>query len=150
MDEIVGRCLCGAVEYSAAEPGVFVTCYCRDCRYASGGAPANVLLVQQAGFKLRQGAANLQEYKSTADSGHGVTREFCGNCGTPMFERLEILEPQAMLIRVGTVDAQQDLKPEVTVWTKSIPAWEKLQDTTVHFEANPDDEEMARRLAGKS
>lgn len=129
---------------------MFVACHCRDCRYASGGAPANILVAQTSGFALLSGADLLRGYTVEADSGRKVTREFCAACGTPMFERLDILEPGAMLIKVGTVDDQDGLKLEATAWTKSAPAWASIDAHTELFEGNPADEFVGQLLAAKA
>ena len=37
---ITGRCYCGDVHYKAEGPGFMkFECYCRECRYISGGGP---------------------------------------------------------------------------------------------------------------
>lgn len=149
MSDITGRCLCGKISYRAKGPTVFVACHCRDCRYVSGGAPANILVTQTSDFALLSGAELVQDYTAEADSGHKVTRQFCASCGTPLFERLEILEPDAMLIKVGTVDEQDGLKPEATAWTKSAPAWARIDEHTELFEGNPADEFVGQLLASK-
>ena len=150
MSEVTGRCLCGKVSYSAGGATVFVACHCRDCRYVSGGAAANVLVAQTSHFVLESGADLVQGYTVEADSGHKVTREFCKCCGTPLFERLEILEPHSMLIKVGTVDNQDNLKAEATAWTKSAPAWAKIDEQTKRFDENPADEFIGQLLASKA
>ena len=150
MSEITGRCLCGGVSYQAKGPTVFVACHCRDCRYVSGGAPASILVAQTNGFALLSGADLIQSYTVAGESGHKVMREFCRSCGTPLFERLEILEPDAMLIKVGTVDNQDDLKVEATAWTKSAPAWATIDEHTELFEGNPADEFVGQLLASKA
>lgn len=149
MSEFTGRCLCGKISYRAEGPTVFVACHCRDCRYVSGGAPANILVTQTSGFALLSGADFLQAHSVKGESGNEVTREFCGCCGTPLFERLELLEPDAMLIKVGTVDNQDGLKPEAIAWTKSAPAWAQIDEHAELFEGNPADEFVGQLLASK-
>ena len=150
MSEITGRCLCGKISYSAKGAMVFVACQCRDCRYVSGGAAANVLLAPTEQFTLSSGGDLVQGYTVEADSGRKVTREFCSRCGTPMFERLEMLEPHSMLIKVGTVDDQSELRAEATAWTKSAPAWARIDEHTPSFDENPPDEFIGQALAAKS
>lgn len=150
MSEMTGHCLCGNVSYRAAGPTAFVACHCRDCRYVSGGAAAHVLIAQTSHFEVLSGADLVHGYTVTADSGRKVTREFCKCCGTPLFERLEILEPHALLIKVGTVDNQDHLGTEVTAWTKSAPAWAKIDERTKTFEGNPAEEFIGQLLASKT
>ena len=150
MTEFTGRCLCGKISYRAKGPTAFVACHCRDCRYTSGGAPANILVVQQEAFELLTGADLVQGFTVEAESGHKVTREFCKSCGTPLFEKLEILEPDAMLVKVGTVDQQEDLRVEATAWTKSAPAWAHIDTHARTFDENPADEFIGQLLQSKA
>ena len=150
MREITGRCLCGDISYRAGGAMVFVACQCRDCRYVSGGAAANVLLAPTEQFAVLTGADLVQGYAVEAESGRKVTREFCSRCGTPLFERLEMLEPHSLLIKVGTVDDQSDLRTEATVWAKSAPAWAAIDERAPAFEDNPPDEFIGQALAAKS
>ena len=86
---ITGRCYCGDVHYKAEGPGFMkFECYCRECRYISGGGPVMGMAVLNEGFEITKG-----EVKgfTRADIDHAVTRQFCPNCGT----RIEAARPTA-------------------------------------------------------
>jgi hypothetical protein len=77
--EHTGRCLCGAVRYRAVgAPEWIANCHCASCRRATGAAMASY-----AGFATERFA-----YTAGApvrfSSSPGVTRSFCGRCGTPL------------------------------------------------------------------
>ena len=132
-----GGCFCRKIRYEVTAASTrFVVCHCRDCQYASGGAPAHVLVVPREGLKVLSGEDMLRSFESTADSGNTVTRQFCSNCGTPMFEVLE-LEPDIRLVKVGTLDDPGGLKIDATVWTVSAQPWAHIDRTTQLFERNP-------------
>lgn len=150
MTEFTGKCLCGKISYRAKGPTAFVACHCRDCRYTSGGAPANVLVVEKDGFQLLTGAELVESYSVQAASGRQVAREFCKSCGTPLFEKLDLLEPHAMLIKVGTVDDQDRLTVEATAWAKSAPAWARIDPEAKSFEDNPADDYIGQILQSKA
>ena len=132
-----GGCFCRAVRFTVTAPATpFVVCHCRDCQYASGGAPANVLVVPRDGLEVVSGSDALRSFKTVADSGHEVTRQFCSVCGTPMFEVLE-LEPDIRLVKVGSLDDASGLQVDATAWTVSAQPWAHVDRTTVLFERNP-------------
>jgi hypothetical protein len=126
--------MCGAVRYEVtAEPLAFVQCYCRECQYVSGGAAANVLVVPPGSIKISRGT--VKGFTSRTDKGNTVTRQFCPECGTPMFS-----EPSAVpvgVVKAGTLDDRSWLKPSMTLWTKSAPPWAHIDPKIPAFEKDP-------------
>jgi len=87
--DITGRCYCGAITYKASgDPVIKVQCHCRECQYISGGSANVTMGMPAAGFSYTKGSP--QKFKR-ADLEHGVTREFCGNCGTHLLSRAPAL-----------------------------------------------------------
>ena len=77
---IEGGCRCGAVRYKAeGEPAHHAVCHCRDCQMASGAPMVAWLAMPSEGFAITSG--EVASY--TAPS--GSTRQFCAQCGTPLF-----------------------------------------------------------------
>jgi hypothetical protein len=77
--ELTGRCFCGAVRYRIATPPVGVeTCYCGDCTRAVGSAVTVWAHVPARHFAFIGGEP--QRFASSP----GVTRTFCGRCGTSL------------------------------------------------------------------
>jgi hypothetical protein len=77
-----GRCLCGAVRFeTSGEPRFVANCHCESCRRAAS-APSFVW----AGF-LDPQVAITGDSLATYASSPGVTRGFCGRCGSPLFYR---------------------------------------------------------------
>ena len=132
---IKGHCLCGAVAYeSSAEPVAFMLCHCRDCQYISGGEPAAVVIVPKDSFRLTKGA--VKSYVVKGDSGSAVTRQFCQECGTPLFSALEG-NPQLWAIKAGSLDDPSGLKPTAFLWMQSAQPWAH-KDPAIHaFEKQP-------------
>mgnify|MGYP000101944498 FL=1 len=77
-----GRCLCGAVSFTAAqvEPGMHA-CHCRICRRWTGGPSISA---NAAGVAFA-GTAYLSVYESSAWGERG----FCRKCGSSLFFRLQ-------------------------------------------------------------
>lgn len=130
-----GRCLCGAVTYeSSEEPVAFMLCHCRDCQYISGGEPAAVAVVAKPAFKLTKG--EVKSFSVTGDTGSKVVRQFCAECGTPMFSALEA-NPQLWAIKAGTMEDPSRLKPTAFLWMKSAQPWAHKDPAIRAFDKQP-------------
>jgi hypothetical protein len=98
-----GRCLCGAIRYTArAEPIRVTYCHCRFCQRATGAAYLVEPIFQKNDFAITQGTPAAYSQPS-AGSGKRVTIKFCSNCGTKLlfdFERF----PEIYGVFAGTFD----------------------------------------------
>lgn len=96
-----GGCYCGNVRYKVEGDPIFKgQCYCRECQYISGGGPNLVLGVPEAAFTYTKGEP--KQFRRT-DLENPVTREFCGDCGTPLLSRAPTM-PGAVMLKVGALD----------------------------------------------
>lgn len=130
-----GGCMCGAVRYEVtSEPVAFMLCHCRECQYVSGGEPAAVVVVPKPAFTLKQGT--VKGYAVKGESGNTVTRQFCPECGTPMFSELGA-NPDLWAIKAGTMDDASGLKPTAFLWTKSAHHWAHADKAIHGFEKGP-------------
>ncbi len=118
-----GGCRCGAVRYTiSAEPMAARLCWCRDCQYwATGNAAVNII-VPRAAVAVE---GDLRTWDSLADSGRHMRRSFCGTCGTQVFSEARE-NADAMVVRVGTLDATGDIQPQSVIWTESAPPWAQI------------------------
>lgn len=129
-----GGCHCGAVRYRcAAAPHAVLLCHCRDCQRTTGGPFATVAVVPVAALEF---TGTVRSYVVTAQSGRTVTREFCPQCGSPLFERAEGY-PDIVLIKAGSADDPSWIEPTLHVWTCSALPWPKLADTLERHPRNP-------------
>ena len=71
-----------------------------------------------------------------ADLPNGVTREFCGNCGTQMLSRAPALEG-VMLIKVGTMDDPSLFTPDLAIFTADKQAFHHIAEGMPAFEGFP-------------
>lgn len=132
-----GGCACGAVRYEAsAEPRAFIICHCSDCQRASGGGPANMLAMARADVTVTKGADKVKTHQSLAESGNKVKRDFCPNCGSPLFASNEA-NPDFMGVRAGTLDDPSWLTPNMTIWTASSQPWAHIDPNLPKFEKGP-------------
>jgi len=116
-----GGCLCGGVRYECApDPGNASYCHCDDCRRATGGPYTVGVLVRAADLRVLCG--QVKGYTSIADSGRKITREFCPNCGAPLFTRAE-KRPDSVFLKAGSLDEPQQIKPNCQIWTQRAVPW---------------------------
>jgi len=117
-----GGCGCGAVRYAASgRPRWVASCHCRDCRRATG-AP----YVAYAGFdraRVRWSGEPPRPHPSSP----GVTRFFCGRCGTPVAYEGERWPDEVHLL-VATLDDPAALPPRGHVYVGQKLPWVHLAD----------------------
>jgi hypothetical protein len=120
--EHTGHCLCGAVRYRAlGAPKWIANCHCASCRRATGAPMATF-----AGF-----AAERFSYTAGAPvrfaSSPGVTRSFCGACGTPLtYEGARW--PGEVHVLVGTLERPEDFAPTGNAFVEERLPWLHLAD----------------------
>ena len=112
-----GRCLCGAVSLRAdGAPRWIANCHCESCRRAVG-AP----LATYAGFLAERfawtGAPPVRFHSSP-----GVTRTFCGRCGTPLTYQGERW-PGEVHVLVGTMDRPENFPPRRDAFVEEKLPW---------------------------
>jgi hypothetical protein len=132
--EFTGRCYCGDIEYSASgDPAIKVQCHCRECQYISGGS-ANVTIGMPAdGFKYTKGKPQQFQRSDLED---GVTREFCGKCGTQLLSMAPGL-PGVQLIKVGSMDEPSLFTPDIAIFTVDQQNFQHVPDGMPSFERMP-------------
>ncbi len=131
---IQGGCLCTAVRYeSKAEPVITRVCWCRACQYvAAGNATVNVFFRTES-FSTH---GETGDYRSVADSGNIIHRQFCRQCGTPLFTSAEA-RPHVIGVRAGTLDDPNLVQPAMTIWTSSAPRWACIAESIPRVERQP-------------
>jgi len=131
-----GRCLCGYVRYEyAGELEGANYCHCLDCRRATGSAFS--IGVRADAKALRVVSGRVKGYIKTADSGNEITREFCPECGSPLFTRSPAL-PEFVFIKAGSLDDPEMVRPTHQIWADKAVPWAHIDDTLPGFpKANP-------------
>lgn len=120
-----GGCLCGEIRYTLnADPLLCVTCHCKNCQRQAGTALSVIVGVPEDAVEV---TGEIKTYNDIGDSGATVRRQFCGNCGSPVFTRVE-QPPGMMFIKAGTLDDTSGLKPAFHCYTKSKQDWIDLGD----------------------
>ena len=132
--QVSGQCLCGAVRYSGeAEPRFQVKCYCTDCRKTSAAGHAAMMGFAADAVRI---TGDLKEFRSTADSGTGITRAFCPTCGAGICARNDGM-PGLLFLRASTLDDPNLFSPQMIVWAARAPAWDPINPGVPAFAERP-------------
>lgn len=128
-----GSCLCGRVQYKAAEiVGDYVLCHCPSCRKASGAAFGANVSVPLESFSVETGESDISTYESSPNK----VRHFCSICGSPLFTKVGV-KPEYVRIRLGSLDSEFSRKPSAHIFTGLKADWDEPHEGTPSFEKWP-------------
>ena len=134
--DISGRCLCGAVSFTAKAANHDIgACHCSMCRSWTSGP---FLALALDGPLNLQGAENIGVYKSS----NWAERAFCRLCGTSLYWRPSGTDQYA--ISAGTLDDQSRLVLTSDVFIDEKPAYHAFANDTKKLTG----EEVMAALAG--
>ncbi|MSQ70154.1 MAG: GFA family protein [Betaproteobacteria bacterium] len=119
--KIDGACHCGKITYTAQiDPALVSICHCTDCQTLTGTAFRTAVPAAKNDFELTGGQPKI--YVKTAESGAKRAQAFCGDCGTPLYA-CAVTDPQAYMVRVGSIRQRAQLRPQGQIWCRSALAW---------------------------
>jgi hypothetical protein len=122
-----GGCLCGAVRYRAVgEPSSATLCHCNSCRRAAGAPVVAWVTFPKSGFRFAAGGP--MAYQSSP----GVTRTFCGTCGTPLTYAHAHL-PAGIDVTTCSLDDPEAIVPTDHIWTSDKLSWVQVNDHLPRF-----------------
>ena len=134
MTGLAGGCACGAVRYrSSADPVFFLNCHCRDCQRASGSGYAAIVVVPASAVTI---SGEARYHSVTGESGHGIDRGFCPDCGSPLFIKLARL-PDSVAIQAASLDDPTIHRPAMDVFTASAQPWDHMNPELKKFPKGP-------------
>lgn len=127
-----GHCYCGAVKFEITGTSDWVGhCHCESCRRASGS-----VMTTFAGFKPEQvvftGA--MPNRFTTPD---GVTRSFCGQCGSPVSFEIDS-RPGETHLHLGLFDDLEQTVPENHSFIGEKPSWLHADEHLPNVDWSPD------------
>jgi len=129
-----GGCLCGAVRYEIkGELKNPMLCHCKDCQKQSGSAVSTIIGVAKTDITINGTVKTLQTH---ADSGRDIDRQFCPECGSPLFSMSAVI-PDMIFVKVGTFDETSWFKPQINIWAGSAQEWYPLNSEIMSFPGNP-------------
>ncbi|MEM1365685.1 MAG: GFA family protein [Pseudomonadota bacterium] len=129
-----GSCRCGAVRFKVQRNARFqLICQCTRCQEMTGAGHAPIMIFKDDGFELT-GTPVTHAY--TAASGNVVTHHFCGECGSPLFNRNSQFS-SAVYVIAGALDDPTAFTPQRVIFTAEAQAWDKVPDDLPKFEGMP-------------
>jgi hypothetical protein len=134
MREMAGGRLCGRVRYSAtADPAFVGVCHCTHCQKQTGTAFSVVVGIPKSAKSVK---GSLKVFHDRGDSGQAVERNFCPECGSPIFSDLAVM-PGVTFIKAGTLDDTSWLDPKVHVYCDSAQHWSSIPEGSHKFAKAP-------------
>ena len=153
-----GGCACGATRYKlTAAPLIVHACHCRDCQRLSGGAFALNVWIERRFVEADH--AKLRSVMVPAGSGKPQEIFRCSDCGTAMWSKYHGAPGDTVLLRAGTLDHPEAIKPDVHIFTRSKLPWLELSAGARSFESfyklaevwpEASRERLRRNIAGES
>ena len=117
VESISGRCLCGAVRFTATDVDPHIhACHCGMCRRWSGG-PGMAVSVGSLAFEADD---HVRVYASSP----WAERGFCDACGTNLFYRIK--EGGMTMAWAGTLDDASALELAGEIYVDEKPAFYDL------------------------
>ena len=114
MARRTGKCLCGAVSFSAETSEGINACHCTQCQRWTGGGP--YLSVQVTDLEM-QGEDRILAHHASEWGERG----FCGTCGSTLYWRMHG-RPYSNLA-VGLMDDQSGLTVTSEIFVDYRPEW---------------------------
>ncbi len=137
MTGFKGGCLCGAITYEvSSDPFNMWNCHCDDCRKATGASFATNVFVKLEDLTITKGTPST--YQHSADSGNTMTKEFCSECGSQIFNR-NSARPEIKVVRVGSIDDASFVKPWANLYSSKALPFTCFADGLDNFEKMPTD-----------
>jgi hypothetical protein len=122
---ITGGCLCGAVRYEVTGPFLRAGhCHCSRCRKHSGAAVLTQGRVRREDFRLLSSEENLRVYRPAEGA---AVKAFCVLCGSSLFGGTWPEGPEVS-IRLGSVDGDPGIRPQVHTFVDSRAPWDEITD----------------------
>ncbi len=133
MDNLTGRCLCGAIRYAAPEqPKWTALCHCESCR-RSASAP----VVAWMGFPKETIAWSGE--RSFYNSSEIATRSFCPTCGTQLsFESTRW--PGELHLYAVSLDDPERYEPQLHCYHDEHLSWLKIEDDLPVYSGSPEED----------
>jgi len=122
MRRLVGKCLCGAVQYSVPDAFRYaLNCHCSNCRRATGSAFKPFAGIERDQLVVTQGAEHLRQYgDATTHDAH------CGTCGSLLYS--VVRDGQYVHVTLGTLVDDPSIRPTAHIFVGSKAPWYTITD----------------------
>ncbi|WP_343561987.1 GFA family protein [Kiloniella sp. b19] len=121
-EKLSGHCACGAVSWKAGTTMNWaVLCHCADCRRVASADYVSWFGVNREDL-IWEGPRRFW------NSSPGITRSFCGECGTPLSYENDARAEETDLY-AATLDKPQLYQPAAHTFWSERTAWLEFSDT---------------------
>ena len=128
---LVGKCLCGTVEYSVADEFRYaLICHCSQCRRATGAANKPFAGIERNKVTLTSGQASLLRYGDEVN--HDIR---CGKCGSFLYS--VVRDGQYVHVALGSLVDSPTIRPSAHIFVGSKAEWETITDNLPHYDELP-------------
>jgi hypothetical protein len=103
------------------------------CQYIGAGSSTVNAMFNTSALQVE---GKLSEYCTVADSGNYMHWRFCPQCGTHVLATSE-RRPHLTVVRVGTLDNPELVRPGTTIWTSMAPSWAPIDPALPKEERQP-------------
>jgi len=129
-----GGCACGALRYKlTADPLIVHACHCRNCQRLTGSAFVTNIWIEKKFVETVSGVP--KSFKLSGGSGNPHEVFFCDRCGTYLWSKYYAAPGDTVLLRVGTLDRPEAIKPDVHIFTRNKLPWLDLPKDVPAFES---------------
>ncbi|MBX3033558.1 MAG: GFA family protein [Bdellovibrionaceae bacterium] len=131
---IQGSCLCGQVQFEAAEVvGPFELCHCNRCRKFSGSAFMAGVYAKRDGFRFLRGIDFVNSFEAPILEKPPAYRScFCRECGSPMPDPKN--NSALVEIPAGTLDENPGIQPDKHIFVEFKATWFHIEDSLPQFD----------------
>ena len=126
---LLGRCLCGQVEYRVADAFVHaLNCHCSNCRGATGSAFKAFAGIERERLTVTRGAEHLLVF------GEVLTHDArCATCGSLLYS--VVREGTFVHVTLGTLTDAPTIQPSAHIFVGSKAPWYTITDSLPQHQA---------------
>jgi hypothetical protein len=125
---LVGRCLCGAVQYAVADEFVYAAnCHCSMCRRATGAAFKPFAGIERDKLRLTKGGDTLLSFGD--ETGNDVRCKLCGS-----FLYSVVRDGAFVHVAMGTLVDDPTIRPTKHIFVGSKAPWFTIADDLPQYE----------------
>lgn len=125
-ESLKGACLCGGVEYEVSDPEALGYCHCTRCQRWTGESLAGVVVAAD-NFQFTNGEDKVSTYESEF-----APRNFCGNCGSSIYDDLG----EKFFVAAGLM-RELDMKPAFHLQVAYKAPWHEIGDDVPQYDEAP-------------
>jgi hypothetical protein len=125
-EALKGACLCDSVEYEVQDPEALGYCHCTRCQRWTGESLAGVVVAAD-NFRFTKGEDMVTRYESEF-----APRNFCGNCGSALYDDLG----GKYFVAAGLM-RELDMKPAFHLQVAYKAPWHEIGGDAPQYDENP-------------